>query len=1103
MTRHVAQKIRFLTIVALVLFFSIATVLASVAALAQVRNTGSASANASADSAPESGAVPAQAGSSLFRLPTSYPAGDVGITEFVAVADLNGDGNPDLVVADQNCAGGCTANGKVSVLLANRAGTGFRPPVVYDSGGQWCSSVAVADVNGDGKPDLVVTNLHGETGGPVGVLLGNGDGTFQPVVTYGSGGQADSIAVADVNGDGKADLIVAFNSTHVEVFLGNGDGTFQTGVPYSASGARSVAVADLNHDGKLDLVVAGSDGGNPSVGIVSVLLGIGDGTFQPAVTYDTGVSAGGWANSVAIADFDGDGKPDLVVANYPDNTVGVLLGKGDGTFQPVTLYDSGASLAASVAAADLNGDGRPDIVVGNSNNGAAVLLGNGDGSFEPALMLNVGTTSVAIADINRDGRPDVVVSNGAAVSVIVNNGSALAATATTVTSDLNPSLFGQSVTFAATVSSTAGTPTGTVIFYDGSTQIRSSALVNGSISMSTSSLHAATHSITAAYQGSSAFAASTSAVLSQVVNSAATTTTLTSSPNPSIGGQTVTFTATVTSASPVTPFGTVIFYDGSTPINQGMLSGGSVSRSTFSLSIGTHSITAVYQGSDSGSFDPSTSAVVTQVVNGPPTTSTALSSSLNPSLFGQTVMFMAMVTSSSGMPTGTVVFYDGSTTIGSATLASGSGAIGLSSLAVGSHSITAAYQGSSAFAPSTSTVLTQVVNCSPCSTSTSLASSLNPSVFGQAVTLTATVKAKSGTPSGTVVFNEGSTSIGSATLANGTATLSVSTLGVGTQSIKAAYQGGSGFASSKSAALKQVVNAATTTTALASSEVPGHVDQTIIYTATVTTQYGGAATGTVTFGDGGATIATVALTGNAAAYATSYTAVGTHSITATYSGDGNNSGSESSVLTEKIFKEPNEPLPSTTTVASSGTPSFVAQPVTFTAIVTSSYGAIPDGELVTFFDDPDHTVKTEIGTGTTTGGVATFTSSSLAPKGHVITATYAGDTKFKTSSGTLVQTVDKYTTTASLVASQNPTNLNEPVTFTVTVTSEGGPTPTGEVDFPGLGTATLNGNGMASITWDAHATCGARGVQAIYEGDAFSNPVKSNAVREIVICTGE
>jgi hypothetical protein len=814
MTRHVAQKVRCLTIAALVLFFAIATVLASVAALAQVRSTGSASANASADSAPESGVVPAQTGRPLFRMPIYYPAGKVGFTEFVAVADLNGDGNLDLVVADQNC-GDCTANGKVSVLLANRSGTGFRPPVVYDSGGQWCSSVAVADVNGDGKPDLVVTNFQGENGGPVGVLLGNGDGTFQPVVTYGSGGQADSIVVADMNGDGKPDLIVGLDSTHGEVFLGNGDGTFQTGVPYSASGGRSVAVADLNHDGKLDLVVAGGNGGNPSIGIVSVLLGKGDGTFQPTVTYDTGVSVGGWANSVAIADFDGDGKLDLVVANYPDRTVGVLLGKGDGTFQPVTLYDSGASLAESVAAADLNGDGRPDIVVGDSNNGAGVLLGNGDGSFQPAIMLNVGTTSVAIADINRDGWPDVVVSNGAAVSVILNNGPGLLATATAVTSNLNPSLFGQSVTFTATVSST------------------------------------------------------------------------------------------------------------------------------------------------------------------------------------------------------------------------------------------------------------------------------------------------SGTPSGTVVFKQGTTSIGSATLANGAATLSVSTLGVGTQSIKAAYQGGSGFASSKSAVLMQVVNTATTTTALASSAVPGHINQTIIYTATVTTQYGGAATGTVAFEDGGATIATVALTGDTAAYTTSYTAVGTHSITATYSGDGNNSGSESSVLTEKIFKEPNEPLPSTTTVATSGTPSFVAQPVTFTATVTSSYGAIPDGELVTFFDDPDHTVKTEIGTGITTGGVATFTTSSLAPKGHVITATYAGDTKFKTSSGTLVQTVDKYTTTASLVPSQNPTNLNEPVTFTVTVTSEGGPTPTGEVDFPGLGTATLNGNGMASITWDAHATCGARGVQAIYEGDVFSNPVKSNAVREIVICTGD
>jgi len=171
-------------------------------------------------------------------------------------------------------------------------------------------SVAVADVNGDGKPDLVVANncTSGDFGigctdpsGTAGVLLGNGDGTFQAAVTYGAGGSdASSVAVADVNGDGKPDLLVgecADTNCYglVGVLLGNGDGTFQAAVTYGSVGtfAYSAAVADVNGDGKPDLLVANVCSGNcffnPG-GLVAVLLGNGDGTFQAAVTYGSGGS---------------------------------------------------------------------------------------------------------------------------------------------------------------------------------------------------------------------------------------------------------------------------------------------------------------------------------------------------------------------------------------------------------------------------------------------------------------------------------------------------------------------------------------------------------------------------------------------------------------------------------------------------------------------------------------------------------------------------------------------------------------------------------------------------------------------------------------------
>ena len=177
----------------------------------------------------------------------------------------------------------------------------------------------------------------------------------------------------------------------VSVLLGNGDGTLQPAVVYSsgANYAYSVAIGDLTGNGVPDLVVSNIDLVGGSNGSVAVLLGNGDGTFQPAVSYETGVEVA----SAAIGDVNGDGIPDLVAANYscacdPDGgEVAVLLGNGDGTFQPAVLYDSGGQAAYSVALADLRGNGILDVVVANliSQGALGVLLGNGDGTFQPAV----------------------------------------------------------------------------------------------------------------------------------------------------------------------------------------------------------------------------------------------------------------------------------------------------------------------------------------------------------------------------------------------------------------------------------------------------------------------------------------------------------------------------------------------------------------------------------------------------------------------------------------------------------------------------------------------------------------------------------------------
>src|SRR6266568_5058134 len=249
---------------------------------------------------------------------------------------------------------------------------------------------------------------------------------FNPQTEYiaGSKNGPSGIAVGDFNGDGKLDLaVVNFGDWNIYVLLGNGDGTFQAARSvYFASGGGFpwyVVTADFNGDGKLDLAVS-NYGGNS----LSVLLGNGDGTFQAPQTTPVGTNPA----QVAVGDFNGDGKPDLVVSSVGNNTVSVLLGNGDGTFLPAPSLTVGNG-PAGVVVGDFNGDGKPDLAVANLNeNTLSVLLGNGDGTFQaPHTFADPGMTHpyfVAIGDFNRDGKQDLVVTNHlfATVSVLLGNG---------------------------------------------------------------------------------------------------------------------------------------------------------------------------------------------------------------------------------------------------------------------------------------------------------------------------------------------------------------------------------------------------------------------------------------------------------------------------------------------------------------------------------------------------------------------------------------------------------------------------------------------------------------------------------------------------------
>ena len=481
------------------------------------------------------------------------------------------------------------------------------------------------------------------------------------------------------------------------------------------------------------------------------------------------------------------------------------------------------------------------------------------------------------------------------------------ATSTSLASTPNPSVFGQAVTLTSTVAPVLPdtlAPTGTVTFKDGATVLGTAALVNGSASLVTSALAAGAHSLTAAYSGNLEFAASASAVVTQTVNKGQTATTLTSTPNPSLAGQAVTLSTTVTAVAPAVgvPTGSVTFMDGATPLATVALVNGSASLVTSALTTGNHSLTAVYSGS--ANFLTSTSPAVTQVVNSQTTTS--LTAPPNPSVIGQAVTLTAVVSPvapGTGVPTGTVTFRDAATVLGTVTLVNGSASLVTSTLAVGSHSLTAAYSGGGNFLASTSAIVIHTVN--PGSTSTTLSSTPNPSTLGQTVTLNATVSAVApavGVPTGTVTFRDGATVLATATLVNGSASFTISTLAAGSHPLTAVYSGSATFAASTSAVVTQVVNApapAATSTSLTSTPNPSTTGQAVTLSATVTS-VAGVPTGTVTFRDGATVLGTVALVNGSASLVTSTLAVGSHPLTAAYNGSATFAASTSAVVTQIV-----------------------------------------------------------------------------------------------------------------------------------------------------------------------------------------------------------
>ncbi len=565
--------------------------------------------------------------------------------ENVVTGDFNNDGVLDYAIGDNNAA-------TISVFIGTGNGA-FLPAVTYPIALE-STDLKVGDFNGDGKLDLVSV---GPTDGPsqISVLLGDGDGTFQPQVPYTVGGAGISVVVGDFNGDGFEDIATAnIGDDTVSILLGRGDGTFQNQVQYPVGeGPLSLTAGDFNGDGILDLAVL-----NSADQTVGVLLGNGDGTFPAQATYPVGSGSDPYdSDYILAADFNKDGKLDLVVANYDENTMSIFLGNGDGTFQTQVEYPTGDG-PNDLAIGDFNHDGNLDVAISDNNDtSVSILYGNGDGTFQAPVVDDVageGPWGIAAGDFNGDGLTDLVVTNNedGTVSVLLNQ---------------------QSETATATGVSVTG---------------------------------AGAHLVEASYPGDASRSLSVSATVS--LSAAAeslttTTTTLVAAPSPAIIGQTVTLTATVAPAPTGSPLGTVSFYAGETLLCMGTVNSlGIATCTTTALPLGADSIGAIYSGNTT--FATSSSPAVMETIAPLTVTTTTLLLTPTPPTDGQMETFTATVAPTpTGSSLGTVSFFSGATLLGMGTVNSSGVATFIGSgLPVGAVSITAVYSGNATSATSTS-----------------------------------------------------------------------------------------------------------------------------------------------------------------------------------------------------------------------------------------------------------------------------------------------------------------------------------------------------------------------------------------------------------------
>ncbi len=1106
-------------------------------------------------------------GEGSFQQSLSFAVPDAPVA--LAVGDFTSHGKSDLAIIGDCGAEKCSQPGSLTIMRGIGDGS-FRLDRSYPVGYSPVS-IAAGHLVSDKSFSLVVANRCGndascKSSGTASIFLGTPKGDFTPAKDVNIGLAPSSIALGNTSGHGSADLVVArAGDNSVAILHGKGDGSFSAPTAYPVGNQpRSIALADFDGDGLADVAVS-----NFQDDTVSVLFSRGDGTLRPAIALPVGsgpeslavLSSGTHASLVTANGNSGTATPGSEITVLASIRPEVLLTSTTTltSSAATSAVDSSITLTAIVAGAgsvpsgSVTFNSTPDATIDCNAGGIDHVTLDGNGKAICVTRSLQAPSQSVTAAYGGDVSFKSSSSAPALVQTVTPLAASLALAQSAATTTVN-----QSVTFTATVSASAVSPlapAGSVTFkFNGNSIadcLASPVDATGKATCTTSSLAANSYTVSAAYAGDNNFTVAAPTTATHVVSMQTTTVTVAALPTPSNLNQPVTFTAAVaaTRVTPIAIGGTVAFSFNGNPIagcpSAAVNASGKATCTVSSLPANTYSVKATYNGDTN--YSTSTSTAISQVVK-PLAATLALAAAPNPSNVDDGVTFTATLTAAAVTPVppaGTISFLiNGAPSTDCpavAVNASNQASCKTQFLLAQSNVVSATYSGDGNFVAATPASVTQKVNKGiPINSIT--ATPPSPSV-NQTTTFTANIlppalPAGSGktpiSPTGTVTFREVAsggvttvlcTSVALAANVNAASTATCNhafnaAIPAPGSSITATYTGDTNFTPGSVASVNLLVGATGTTVSLTSSPSASTLNQSVAFTAVISSASGGATKpkGTVVFADAltGTNVCpsvTVKADGTVPVCNSAVLAVGTHPITARYtSADANFQSANSAVLNQVVSA-----TATATTVAATPTPSEVNQPVVLSATVTAAVpgAAIPQG-TVTYTDGLTGTnlcTKTLLAAGTVPNCTVTF----AAAGSHTITATYTNtDGNFLGSTSTPYnQLVNSNATTVTLASALPTSSVNQPVKFTATIKPStplgaGATNPSGNVTFSYLAggskillcpsaspVSTTAAITTASCTAALPAT-GTYAINAVYSGDGNFTTGTSAAITQTV-----